>query len=180
MIKINLLVERKREKKVGVKKEFIILAVSIVVLLGILFFISWKTEREKEDILAQIMQIKKDINHYKSLTSEVNKAKESQKILQEKLNIINTLRREKSSPAKVLDELSMGKPEKVHFESLKKEGSKVGIEGIALDDETVANFMTNLRKSKIFKNVDLIVTEQIEVNKIKLKKFVLSCEIATM
>lgn len=180
MIKINLLVERKREKKVGFKKEIIVLIGSIVVLIGILSFISWRIGREKEDVLAQIMQIKKDINYYKSLTSEVNKAKESQKILQEKLNIINTLRKEKSSPAKVLDELSIGKPEKIHFESLKKEGSKVGIEGIALDDETVANFMTNLRKSKIFKNVDLIVTEQIEVNKIKLKKFVLSCEIAMM
>jgi type IV pilus assembly protein PilN len=180
MIKINLLLERKEKKKVGIKKELIIFSLAIIVLLAILFVIHWRLEKTKEDILAQISQMKKDINYYKSLTSEVNKAKEAQKILQEKLNIINTLRKEKSSPARVLDELSIGKPEKVHFESLKKEGSKVGIEGIALDDETVANFMTNLRKSKIFKNVDLIVTEQIEVSKIKLKKFVLSCEIAPM
>lgn len=180
MIKINLLLERKEKKKVGVKKELIIFSLAIIILLAVLFVIHWRLEKTREDILAQIAQMKKDINYYKSLTSEVNKAKEAQKILQEKLNIINTLRKEKSSPARVLDELSIGKPEKVHFESLKKEGSKVGIEGIALDDETVANFMTNLRKSKIFKNVDLIVTEQIEVSKIKLKKFVLSCEIAPM
>jgi type IV pilus assembly protein PilN len=79
-----------------------------------------------------------------------------------------------------LDELSIDKPEKVYFESVKKDGSKLGIEGVALDDETVANFMTNLRKSKLFKNVDLIVTEQIEVSKIPLKKFILSCEIIFM
>jgi len=76
--------------------------------------------------------------------------------------------------------LSIDKPEKVYFESVKKDGSKLGIEGVALDDETVANFMTNLRKSKLFKNVDLIVTEQIEVSKIRLKKFILSCEIIFM
>jgi hypothetical protein len=46
-----------------------------------------------------------------------------------------------------------------------------------LDDETIANFMTNLRKSKLFKGVDLIVSEQVEQGKIKLKKFILSCEI---
>jgi len=51
---------------------------------------------------------------------------------------------------------------------------------VALDDETVANFMTNLRKSKIFRNVDLIVSEQIEQSKIKVKRFVLSCEIVLM
>ena len=93
------------------------------------------------------------------------------------MNVINSLRKAKATPAKVLDELSIDKPEKIYFESVKKDGSKLGIEGIALDDETVANFMTNLRKSKMFKNVDLIVSEQTEQSKIKLKKFILSCEI---
>jgi type IV pilus assembly protein PilN len=79
-----------------------------------------------------------------------------------------------------LDELSVLKPEKIQLESLKKEGTRLGIEGIALDDETVANFMTNLRKSKLFKNVDLIVSEQSEQSRIKLKKFTLSCEISLM
>ena len=101
-------------------------------------------------------------------------------MLQEKLNIINALRKQKLGPAKVLDELSINKPEKIYFESVKKDGSKLGIEGIALDDETVANFMTNLRKSKMFKNVDLIVSERTEVSKIKVKKFILSCEIIFM
>jgi type IV pilus assembly protein PilN len=88
------------------------------------------------------------------------------------------LRKGKSISARLLDEISIAKPEKIQLESLKKEGTKLGIEGVALDDETVANLMTNLRKSKVFKNVDLIVSEQIEQNKIRLKRFVLSCEIS--
>jgi len=60
---------------------------------------------------------------------------------------------------------------------VKKDGSKLGMEGIALDDETIANFMTSLRKSKLFKNVDLVVSEQVEQSKVKLRKFILSCEI---
>jgi len=143
----------------------------------VLVFIQWRLEKEKDDTLAQISTTKKEIAYYKSLTTEVTKAKEAQKTLQEKLNVINTLRKEKAGPAKVLDELSIDKPEKIHLESVKKEGSKLGIEGIALDDETIANFMTNLRKSKLFKNVDLIVSEQVEQSKLKLKKFILSCEI---
>jgi type IV pilus assembly protein PilN len=146
----------------------------------LLIIVQWKIGKEKEDTIAQISNTKKEIAYYKSLTTEFNKAKTSQKTLQEKLNVINSLRKEKASPARVLDELSISKPEKIQIESLKKEGSRLGIEGIALDDETVANFMTNLRKSKIFKNVDLIVSEQIEQSKIKLKKFILSCEIFLM
>jgi type IV pilus assembly protein PilN len=177
MIKINLLLARKEKKKVGMRKEFIVLILSVVLLVMVLVFIQWRLEKEKDDTLAQISTTKKEIAYYKSLTTEVTKAKEAQKTLQEKLNIINSLRKEKAGPAKVLDELSIDKPEKIHLESVKKEGSKLGIEGIALDDETIANFMTNLRKSKLFKNVDLIVSEQVEQSKLKLKKFILSCEI---
>jgi len=177
MIKINLLPGKKEKKKIGVRKEIIILILSVAVLILILSLVQWQRMKEKGDLLAQISNTKKEITYYKSLTAEVDKAKESQKILKNKLDIIDALKREKASPAKVLDELSIDKPEKIHLESLQKKGSKLGIEGIALDDETVANFMTNLRQSKMFKNVDLIVSEQIELSKVKLKKFVLSCEI---
>jgi type IV pilus assembly protein PilN len=177
MIKINLILARKEKKKVGIRKEFIVLILSIVLLVVVLGVIQYLLEREKSDILAKISETKKEIAYYKSLTTEVLKAKEAQKTLQDKLNVINALRKEKAIPAKVLDELSIDKPEKIHLESVRKDGSKLGIEGIALDDETIANFMTNLRKSKLFKNVDLVVSEQVEQSKIKLKKFILSCEI---
>jgi len=180
MIKINLLLARKEKKKVGMRKEVIVLILSVFLLAVFLIFVQWRIDRDKEDTITQISATKKEITYYKSLITEFNKAKTLQKTLQDKLNVINSLRKEKSSPAKVLDELSIGKPERIQLESLKKEGSRLGIEGIALDDETVANFMTNLRKSKVFRNVDLIVSEQIEQSKIKLKRFILSCEIILM
>lgn len=159
-------------------KEIVVLILSAFSLLVLLVIVQWRIDKEKENTIAQISNTKKEITYYKSLIAEVDRAKALQTTLQDKLNVINSLRKQKSSPARVLDELSIDKPEKIQLESLRKEGGKLGIEGIALDDETVANFMTNLRKSKVFKNVDLIVSEQIEQSKIKLKKFILSCEIS--
>jgi len=177
MIKINLLLARKEKKKGGLRKEFIVLILSVVVLLAVLGFVQWSREKEKEDTLAEVSKIRNEIASYKSLTTEVEKRKEEQRMLQNRLDNINSLRKDKAKAAKVLDELSIDKPEKIQFESLKKEGSKLGIEGVALDDETIATFMSNLRKSKLFKNVNLIVSEQVEQSKIKVRKFVLSCEI---
>jgi type IV pilus assembly protein PilN len=142
--------------------------------------VQWKIGKEKEDTFAKIQKTKEDIKYYNALISQAQKDKENQKRLQEILDVINSLRKEKSFASRVMDEVSIQKPEKLQLESLKKEGSKLGIEGVALDDETVANFMTNLRKSKLFKNVDLVVSEQFEQSKIKLKKFTLSCEISPM
>ena len=177
MIKINLLLARKEKKKVGLRKELVVLIASVAVLIAAMVIFQWRLDKEKEDTVTKISDTKKEIAYYKSLTTEVMKAREAQKSLQDKLNVINALRKEKSGAAKVLDELSIDKPEKLQLESLKKDGSKLGIEGIALDDETIANFMTNLRKSKLFRGVDLVVSEQVEQSKIKLKKFILSCEI---
>src|SRR4030042_611325 len=178
MIKINLLLTRKeKKKKAGVRKEFVILILAVGLLLILLAALNWKIGKEKEDMVAQISETKKEIARYKSLAVEVTKAKEAQKVLQDKLNIINSLRKGKETPVRGLDEISVDKPEKLQLELMKKEGSKLAIEGIALDDETIVQFITNLKKSKLFKNVDLIVSEQIEQNKIKLKKFILSCEI---
>jgi len=177
MIKINLLLARKEKKRGGMKKDFIVLIISIVLLLAAFIFIQMGLNKKIEDTTAQNAKKRDEIAKYKSLTTEVEKKKEEQRMLQNRLDIINSLRRDKARAAKILDELSIDKPEKLQLESLKKDGAKLGIEGIALDDETIANFMTNLRKSKLFKNVDLVVREQIEQNKIKMKKFVLSCEI---
>lgn len=177
MIKINLLLTRKDKKKVGVKKEFVILVLSVGLLVILLGVLQWKIGREKEEMVAQISETKKEIARYKSLAIEVTKAKEAQKTLQDKLNIINSLRKGKETPVRVLNQISVDKPEKLQLELIKKDGVRLGIEGIALDDETIVQFMTNLKKSKLFKTVDLVVSEQIEQNKIKLKKFILSCEI---
>jgi len=177
MIKINLL-PGKEKKKIGVKKEFIVFFASLAVLLLLLVGVHWKMTREKDEMVTQINTMKEEIAYYKKLNAEVTKAKEAQKVLQEKLNVIEKLRKEKASPVRILDELSIHKPERLHLESLKKQGSKLNLEGIAIDDETIANFMTNLRNSKFFKSVDLVVSEQVEQSKIKLKKFTLSCEIS--
>jgi len=180
MIKINLLLARKEKRTVGIKRELMILVASVVLLFVILGAFHWKVYQNREETLALIAKTKNEISHFKSLTTEVDRAKEDQRVLQEKLNVINALRKEKASPARILDEISVQKPDKLQVESLKKDGSRLGIEGVALDDETVANFMTNLRKSKLFKNVDLIVSEQSEQSRIKLKKFTLACEISLM
>ena len=180
MIKINLLQRKKEGKAAKGRKEIMITGVAIGLLVALLAFLHWQMMAKREDMARRITSTEQEIALYKSKIEKASKAKEEQKILTEKLGVINSLKKQKSISAKVLDEVSVQKPEKLHLEVLKKDGNRVGIEGIALDDETVANFMTNLRKTNLFKTVDLVVSEQVEQSKIKLKKFTLSCEILQM
>ena len=79
MIKINLLLGKREPQKGGIKKDWIVLILSIVFLLVLLVLVQWRIIKEKENTLAQTFTTKKDIAYYKSLTTEVNKAKEDQK-----------------------------------------------------------------------------------------------------
>jgi len=179
MIRINLLrVSGPPPRKLP--KEILLAVAAIVLLVALLAFVHWQMMGKRQEMARRITSTEQEIALYKAKIEKASKAKEEQKILTEKLTVINSLKKQKSSSTKVLDEVSVQKPEKLHLEVLKKDGNRVGIEGIALDDETVANFMTNLRKTNLFKTVDLVVSEQVEQSKIKLKKFTLSCEILQM
>jgi Tfp pilus assembly protein PilN len=51
------------------------------------------------------------------------------------------------------------------------------IKGMALDNPTIAKFMTNLEKSGVVKNVELVVSQQVEKKILKLKEFTLTCQV---
>ena len=67
MIKINLLLARKEKKRVGIRKEYVVLIISLVLLFVFFILIQWKIDKEKEEILVQISNTKKEISHYKTL-----------------------------------------------------------------------------------------------------------------
>jgi len=60
---------------------------------------------------------------------------------------------------------------------VKEKEGKMEIKGVALDNPTIAQFMTNLEKSGVVKNVELVVSQQVEKKILKLKEFTLTCQV---
>ncbi len=60
---------------------------------------------------------------------------------------------------------------------LKEKEGKMEIKGIAMDNPTIAQFMTNLEKSGVIKNIELVVSQQVEKKDLKLKEFTLTCQV---
>jgi hypothetical protein len=51
------------------------------------------------------------------------------------------------------------------------------LKGMAFDNPAIAQFMTNLEKTGVIKNVELVVSQQWERKEIKLKEFTLTCQV---
>jgi type IV pilus assembly protein PilN len=177
MIKINLLVAREERRKESIRKEVTIFVLAMVVVMVGIGFAQLMYNRQRDALRAEITDLEDKQKQLQVLKQQIKKAKVDKKTYQEKLNIIRSLNLNRTRPIKIMSFLASEIPEKMWLKSLDKKDQKLTLQGIALDDETIANFMKKLQQTKIFTAVELVVTERVKVRKLNLKKFTLICRI---
>lgn len=171
MIHINLLPVKQLQAEVTRRREIIIgsvvLAFALVLLLGAYLYQSYQlTGLENE--LAGLR------NELKALNAKVKEVADLQvkiKDLRGKQKIIEDLNNKKSGPALVMASLSLSTPTSLWLTDLRESGGGVTMNGLAVDNETVANFMRALNDSKHFSNVQLVESIQGTGPTSTLKKF---------
>ena len=169
MIRINLVRgKRKKRRELSLGSGWI--AFPLVVLAGAFYFhttVSGKISRLDADIgkaNADIARLKKEIG-------EVEKFKVRKAELQKKVDVISNLQKGRSGPVRHFEALSAAIPEKCWIDSLGVKDEKVTLSGVALNNHTIANFMTALGQTGRFRDVVLGVAEQTTVSGMKLVKF---------
>lgn len=171
MIKINLLPVRESQKKEKLREQVVILAAcAIFVVIGCAAAyatILTKISQKNGVISEQATNI--DVLNRK--IGEVEKVKKLQAELQSKLDILETLKANKTGPAHMLDELSAAIPERLWVVTFDSVAGVFNLDGIGLNEEVVATFLQQLESSPYYKNVELQSLEQATVNENKLQKF---------
>jgi type IV pilus assembly protein PilN len=169
MIRINL-VRGKRKKRRELSVGSLWIAFPLVVLAGTLYFhttVTGKISRLDAGIVkanAEIVRLKKEIG-------EVEKFKARKVELQKKVDIISNLQKGRTGPVRYFEALSAAIPEKCWIDTLGVKDEKVTLSGVALNNYTIANFMTALGQTGRFRDVVLGAAEQATVAGVKLVKF---------
>jgi type IV pilus assembly protein PilN len=169
MIRINL-VRGKRKKRRELNVGFAWIALPLVVLAGTIYFhttVSGKISKLDADIgkaNADIARLKKEIG-------EVEKFKARKAELQKKVDIISNLQKDRSGPVRHFEALSAAIPATCWIDPLSVKDAPVTLSGIALNNYTIANFMTALGQTGRFRDVVLGAAEQTTVAGVKLVKF---------
>ena len=176
MIRINLLIARAVRRKVGLRKEITIFDFVLILVLLLIGLVQWVYMNQSSDYQRQINVRNVELEKLQAQKRQIEKFRADKKVLEMKLDLISKLKRNKSTPVRILDELSIHIPERMCLRSLKKHGAQLEMEGWALDDEVIANFMTSLQRSKYFSGIELIVTERFkpEGAEINVKKFTIT------
>jgi len=175
MIRINLLPVKSVQKKEMLRGQLIILLLAVVVVLaaciGVYSSLLGKISNKK----TEIAQIQTDINNLRKKIGEVGRFKKLQKELQGKLDVLGRIKEGQTGPVHLLDELSKALPNKLWITSFKESGGNISLQGIGLNEPTVAQFLGNLESSPYYKNVELQVIEQISASGRKLQRFDVTC-----
>lgn len=93
---------------------------------------------------------------------------------------MSRLRKEKTGPANRLAKISEATPDKLWLTRYSESNESVSISGIAYNEDLIAEFIRNLISSRAFGNIELLVSEQVDVGGIKAKRFDISCVILGM
>ena len=174
MIKINLLPVRAAKKKETLRQQISVAVMSLVLVLIVIGYFHFRIVKNIAGVTAQIASTEGELQKTKAQIGEVSKFKEAKKVLEAKLGVIESLKKGKAGPVKMLDELSRVTPEKLVLVSFKEHGGGINIDGMAISEELIAQFMTELEKSSNFKDIELVMTEQTEQVGLKLKRFSLT------
>lgn len=146
MIKINLLPIKATRKREYVKQQLVL---GVVLLLGaIVGCYMWYSSMsgQIQDKKKEIATARQQIEQYKKAIGEVEKYKGLEAALNRKLKIISDLEKGKTGPVRVLDHLSQIIPKQVWLTAWEEKSGTVKVEGEALTNKHVAQFITALKK----------------------------------
>ena len=195
MIKINLIPFRDIEKKENVRRQVTIAILSVILVMMAMAYYHIRLNNTIVDMTAKIEGTKIELAAAEKEAKEVDKIKQELNKLNTKIQVIKTIETNRKASIKLLDHMTkmvdeqtsavesgtspdeIGKPVKrLWFTSFQANGPNLNINGIALDNKTVADFMTRLEVSKIYNNVTLNTLKKESINNLNLKSFVITCQ----
>jgi type IV pilus assembly protein PilN len=177
MIRINLLPVRAAKKKESARQQISIFVMAIAGVLVLALAIYSVTLAKISAANDEIGRSEQEIKRLKEKIGEIDNIKKFQAEVKKKLDILNQLRRDKAGPATRLAKLSDAVPEKLWLTKYTETGGNVSLGGVAFNEDLIAGFMRNLQASGEFINVELGVSEQIDISGMKAKRFEISCSL---
>jgi len=164
---------KEAKKKENIRLQ-IILALCVMILAGgVIMYANKIINRKLLYIQNEVKRAEEENRRLEKKVREIAEVKKKKEDLQRKLAIIKSLKKGKTLSVKIMNELVsvIPLPKRLWFESLTRKGKNFRLQGVALDDESVSDFIKNLKRSKLFTSVSLLWTKEYIKGHYKLKRF---------
>ncbi len=193
MIRINLIPFRAARKKENIRRQVTIASLTILFIVLVMVYSQLKLNSMINNLNTKIQNTKAELAKVEEQAKQVDHIKNELNKLKQKIAVIGNLEANRKSAVTLLDDMTTmvaektsspadtpegetGEPAKrLWFTRFEANGNTINIKGVALDNKTVADFMTRLEVSKLFTNVNLQMLKQQKLNRLNLKSFSITC-----
>jgi type IV pilus assembly protein PilN len=167
MIRVNLLaVERTVAKRAGPFEtgQKITVACSAVLIVAALFvgWRYWALQQESKQLDLGIANARQETARLRTILQQVQAFEQQKAQLQERVALIEQLRKSQSGPVHMLDQISRALPPMFWLTQLKQTDDAVVIEGRCTALTGLSDFVANLEASGYFRKSIEIVSSQTE------------------
>ena len=167
MIRINLLaVDRDRAKRkakfqVGQK---LTLACSLILVASALVvgWWFWSLQRESANLDQQIAEAEQETQRLQSIIRQVAQFEARRAQLQQRVTLIEELRKGQAGPVHLLDQISKALPESMWLTDLKQAANEITMEGRCTSLNALSDFVSALEASNLFERPIEIVDSRVE------------------
>lgn len=177
MIRINLLPYRAARSKENIRKQVSIFLLSFVLLIIVLVGYNIHLSSKKDGLSSNLDHLKKEVAIYEAKAKQVEEIKKKLDTLNKQIEIVNQLKAYRENPPKLLAKMTeMVIAGRMQLTRLVYDDANLTLEGVALDNETVAVFMLRLERSGLFSGVTLASSKQVKKYNINMKQFNIKCK----
>ncbi len=181
MIKINLLPTKKAKKtftiKVGFKPDVTFMLIAVVVVLLLEGVVWYRLNSSITMLIRDKQTLEVKLNDIKKQVKEVENFEKDKKSYEEKIAIIEKLKKTQKGPVHILDEISRLLPDRVWIISLKQGEGNIALTGAGMTNDDIVKYVNNLKASNIFKNIQLIESRQVLESNVPVYSFNLTFNI---
>jgi type IV pilus assembly protein PilN len=178
MIRINLLPFRVRIRKENVRQFISVYLLSVVLVLVSICYL-WIRQTNQISVLdSRLKELTREADSFAKYEKILQELLRKKEIIETKRQIIGDLQKDRDKLVRILALMSISLPaERVWFEKLLQSGNSITVEGIALSNETIAEFMRNLEVSPyvVRGSINLLHSRLTAMGGMKLREFRLTC-----
>ncbi|WP_447979925.1 PilN domain-containing protein [Candidatus Nitrospira bockiana] len=178
MIRINLLPAPRTKggkRQWDVRLEVFSALAVVILVVGAWFFYGELLEDEIATKQIEKQDKEKQLALLKEKVKQVQDFEQKKKLLEDKNRIIDELEKSRAGPVRVLDYVSQSlEPLNIWLVRMTIKGNMVEVEGKALTNDDVVEFVNNLRRSDYFSTIRLVETRSGTEAKLNVYQFKLN------
>ena len=178
MIRINLLPVREIKRRNKAKKELTTAALAVALFIALLTAFSVYQIMVVKGLKSDLTDLQAQKSQHDARLKEIKKLEEEKALLLTRIGVIEQLKKSASVTVHVLDDVALRTPsDRIWLTDLSQNGNQIQVNGMSLDNQTVAKYMVDLEGSPYMENLVLVKSDMKKYADRDLKAFTITSSI---